>query len=695
MSRSDKRRLYNLIPSIYHQRDRLLQQTPNGHRPLQDLTAIMEETLKILENDIEGLYENWFIETCNEWAAPYIGDLVDANLLRSVKEGATVSGKAYVANTIHYRKRKGTIAILEEIARDVTGWDAHVVEFFQLLSTTQNINHKRIENRCTPNITDPEPMGLVGTAFDPIPHTLDVRHIKNGHGYYNVANVGIFLWRLAAYPIRRARAFWHGEGKYSFSSTGMDLPLFNHTRNNSDDILSKEIDISGPIRREVAKKYLHLYYGENKILLLEDETDGIIKEDRIIICDLSDLDGTGKWHEPAEFSSDFSSGKVALDPVLGRILFSDRVEHKIFVSYYYGFSADMGGGFYRRDLYESGIDNIEKYQISEKYPPSDDTDCYSTKFRSINQALIHWCQHGKPNAVFEIVDSGIYNENISSIDIPKGTTLILRSAQEQRATIAAKQNNEIHNLTISIGEKSRFVLDGLMMNNNLRLEVINKDSNIDESNVKTLVIHHCSLIPSTGADDSIAVKDNNSLTVILNKSICGKISMYNSMSQLVLKDTIVDKGPNGEFAVQCFEASLENSTLFGKSYFDMLTFASNVIFTDTVKVKRRQEGCVRFSYIAHRFEQGTSASKTPRCYRCQPKDADSNFVPQFTSEKYGAPGYAQLHKYNNKELYEGADNESEIGVFNQVYQSHRITNLLATFAEYLPFKLEAGIILVT
>jgi hypothetical protein len=654
----------------------------------------MEETLKILENDIEGLYENWFIETCKEWVAPYIGDLVDANLLRSVKGSATVSGKAYVANTIHYRKRKGTAAILEEIARDVTGWDAHVVEFFQLLSTTQNINHKRLKNQCTPNIVDPELMGLVGTAFDHVPHTLDVRSIKNGHGYYNVANVGIFLWRLTAYPVRRARAFWHGEGKYSFSSIGADVPLFNHPNNQHEDILSKELTVSGPIRREAAKKYLRMYYGENKSILLEDATSGIIKENRVIICDLSDIDGSGTWNEPAEFSLDFQSGKVAIDPVLGRILFSDKAEHNLFVSYYYGFSADMGGGFYRRDLYESEVP-LEKYSISEEYPICADTDSFSLKFGSITQALNQWSQQGKPNAVLEIVDSGIYRENIPNIDIPKDTTLILRSAQEQRATLSAKENNKIQYITISIGEKGCLVLDGLMLNNNIRLAVINNDSNLNDSNTKKLVIHHCSLIPPPGADASITVQDNNSLLVVLNNTISGKITMHNSMGQLVLKDTIVDKGSNGTFAVQCFEASLENSTLFGKSYFDILNHSSNVIFTDTVRVKRRQEGCVRFSYIAHRFEQGDSASKMPRCYRCQPKDADSSFTPCFTSEKYGSPGYAQLHKYGAKELYEGADNESEIGVFNQVYQSYRITNLMATFAEYLPFKLEAGIIIVT
>ena len=42
-----------------------------------------------------------------------------------------------------YRRRKGTAAMLEQLARDVTGWDARAVEYFELLATTQYMNHRR------------------------------------------------------------------------------------------------------------------------------------------------------------------------------------------------------------------------------------------------------------------------------------------------------------------------------------------------------------------------------------------------------------------------------------------------------------------------------------------------------------------------------------------------------------------------
>src|SRR5204862_70664 len=51
--------------------------------------------------------------------------------------------RADVANTIYYRRRKGTLPMLEELARDVTGWAAHAVEFLELLGWTQHLEHLR------------------------------------------------------------------------------------------------------------------------------------------------------------------------------------------------------------------------------------------------------------------------------------------------------------------------------------------------------------------------------------------------------------------------------------------------------------------------------------------------------------------------------------------------------------------------
>ena len=62
---------------------------------------------------------------------------------------SVASPRAEVANTIRYRRRKGTVSVLEQLAADVTGWPARAVEFFELLATTQYMNHVRPHAQAT------------------------------------------------------------------------------------------------------------------------------------------------------------------------------------------------------------------------------------------------------------------------------------------------------------------------------------------------------------------------------------------------------------------------------------------------------------------------------------------------------------------------------------------------------------------
>src|SRR4029077_9665702 len=63
-------RLYALLPAIHRMRD-----AERGY-PLKALLQIIAEQVNVVEDDVAQLYENWFIETADDWAVPYIGDLV-------------------------------------------------------------------------------------------------------------------------------------------------------------------------------------------------------------------------------------------------------------------------------------------------------------------------------------------------------------------------------------------------------------------------------------------------------------------------------------------------------------------------------------------------------------------------------------------------------------------------------------------
>jgi hypothetical protein len=71
-------------------------------------------------------------------------------------------------------------------------------------------------------------------------------------------------------------------------------------------------------------------------------------------------------------------------------------------------------------------------------------------------------------------------------------------------------------------------------------------------------------------------------------------------------------------------------------------------------------------------------------------------LPNFTSLRYGDPGYAQLDIHNTpKEILEGSENLQEIGVFNYLNQTSRINNFKSSLANYLRFGKETAMLYVT
>src|SRR5215471_8646374 len=82
-------RIYHLLPVIYRQRDEEL----GG--PLRDLLRVIAEQVNVVEDDILQLYDNWFIETCQDWVVPYIGELVGYQPAHDAGEpGGTLQDRA-------------------------------------------------------------------------------------------------------------------------------------------------------------------------------------------------------------------------------------------------------------------------------------------------------------------------------------------------------------------------------------------------------------------------------------------------------------------------------------------------------------------------------------------------------------------------------------------------------------------------
>src|SRR5579864_5259384 len=125
-------KLWNLLPAIYRTLDT---DAYDSNGPLREMVNRIGVQAAIVRRSMDRMWEDQSIETCDDWVISYIADLLATNLVASLDARGQ---RQDVAKTIYYRRRKGTVAILEEIAADITGWDARIVEFFRRLGRTRH-----------------------------------------------------------------------------------------------------------------------------------------------------------------------------------------------------------------------------------------------------------------------------------------------------------------------------------------------------------------------------------------------------------------------------------------------------------------------------------------------------------------------------------------------------------------------------
>ena len=724
--RTDANALYQLLPAIYRIKDAGL----DG--PLQALVGVLADQASIVEDDIARLYRNWFIETCDEWVVAYIGELLGVRGLHPVSD-ATFSLRARVANTMAYRRRKGTAAMLEQLARDSTGWPARAVEFFQLLSTTQNYNHLRLQSLATPDLRRTDVLELLDTPFDTITHAADVRHIASRRGRHNIPNVGLFLWRLQAYPLEgvTARAIADPpDGRFTFSPLGNDAPLFNSPVPELEVThLAEEINLPAALRRRAlydelearrralaaSEEPMAQYFDDDPVLRVWVGSDAEpLKPEDILVCDLSDwhLPPKKKTYELADGSSVDIPIKAAIDPNLGRITFSAGARVRAaYVDYAYGFSGDLGGGPYDRsetlrelktlDGQRSLLDAATwRVGVSQTLPPVPDEI-----FGTLADAVDAWnlLPAGTVGTI-AVLESRTYTENLSGasrIRLPQGSQLLIYAAdlaeKQPIASAVPKEqrphlNGDVSVVGTTAGDsdaQGELILDGLL---------VEGDITVLKGQLGSLRLQHCTVVPTKGELEVHA--DNDELIVHLLRSICGHVTLPATVQQIYITDSVIDGDGGAAVDAAGARAEIESSTFFGTVDVRVLE-ASDSIFTDTLSAARHQEGCVRFCWLPE-------ISLTPRRYRCQPelallatsdpaeqKRIRARLRPVFTSNIYGQPAYAQLAVNAPQEIRIGADDGSEMGAFDFLKQPQRETNLEASLDEYLRFGLEAGVFFAT
>jgi hypothetical protein len=720
-------RLYALLPTMHRMRD-----AERGY-PLKALLRVISEQVNVVEDDIAQLYENWFIETAEDWVVPYIGDLVGYRPVAQagVQADGPVCERARIlvprreiAELIATRRRKGTLALLETLANDVAQWPARAVEFFKLLDRTQNINHLYPHRHRLVDLRNGDALDRLDGPFDSLAHLVDVRRIDSPRtrGRHNIPSVGVFAWRLLSESVTDTQACCVDEAGphcFTFSALGQDAPLFIAPLGEADPShIAGELNLPAAIRRLAFGRCLTDYYGDAASLSIR--TDGWAGQAAgqsatasVAVAQVLPADLSGWTYVPP-------AGFIAVDPVLGRLAFPPNQLPKkgVRVRYRYGMPGHIGGGEYARPLSQPpGTPTL--------YRVGDDA---SFTFHRIGDALAAWRQDQPASAVIELAASSVYVEPLD-IQLADNQSLQLRAANRSRPVLRLIdwQTDLPDALLVSLGLASRFTLDGLLITGR-PVRISGRTDEGDRTAVcpSQVTIRHCTLVPGWGIDCDCDPRrpaepslelGNVRARVDIEHSIVGTIQISEDEVRLdplplEITDSIVDAtaprlqaigAPANGIAHTLL--TIRRCTVFGIVDVHAMQLGENSLFTACVNVARRQLGCMRYCFVP-------AGCRTPRRYHCEPDGviaavkervteagpraaeitAETLRVrPQFTAERYGKPAYAQLGRHCAVEITRGADDEAEMGVYHDLYQPQREASLLARLAEYTPAAMHVGL----
>jgi hypothetical protein len=152
-------KLWQLLPGVYRAQDAAVPGVPGA---LQELLNRIGAQFAVLRRSIDRMWENQSIETCDDWVIPYIGDLLATRLVSCLDARAQ---RLDVANTIYYRRRSGTLGLLEELVADIAGRDARAVEFFRRLGRTRHQFDPPIGNVFVPDAPPWAPLTSYATGI--------------------------------------------------------------------------------------------------------------------------------------------------------------------------------------------------------------------------------------------------------------------------------------------------------------------------------------------------------------------------------------------------------------------------------------------------------------------------------------------------------------------------------------------------
>ena len=729
-------KLWELIPPVYRDADGL---DENGGA-LRGLAMVLAQQAAIVRRSSDRLWDDQFIDLCDDWVLPYIGDLLGTRMVSSFdKRGRRVD----VANTIYYRRRAGTLGALEGLTADLTGWEGTAVEEFRhLLRHPHGLDPGPASTgRFTgtpahglPDLRRPRGSQLAWGPWDEYSHLPDMRKNAGGlDGRYGITKLGIHLFRLLAHTVDDATphvlaADGNGARRFTFDPSGRSIRLFQRPSRPSFDFewrAAQEWELGAPMRcavlgnaeYEVTEALILEWLGaavitapqadllrsirglrlpsesrfRTRLAALVTPALGAAAMHRLLADTLVAECGKGVLlrNGTVPATGDLSSVGVA-EPVAGRLTPVPReltqAGNLSAAALNPGdtrlvIDAENGLGFFTAGSPPAGFAVSYCYGFAGSigggtYPRTGLATVAAADQRRGGGAVA--APAAGLDTQLEIADSATYGP---LPDLPVQRSLIVQAHDEQRPYLELSTD---WTFTATVAD-SELVLDGLWVGARApRVVHLTANPNCSWSSV---TIGHATFDPGGNDADGVPL---GPITLSIESTVTGLsiescilgpvvVGTGGFVRTLTMRNTIVQATIAGATVVLSQPRGLldiRGCTVLGGIDAHRLE-ASELLCTGLITVDDLQAGCIRFSAFA-------AGSQVPRAYRSQTL-TDTRGL--FTSLRFGDAGYAQLSDIAPGSISRGGEDGTEMGAFATLLNPIKFDSLKAKVDEFLPFGL--------
>lgn len=685
-------------------------------RLLDLLLDAMDGQWDLLEDAVDRLYDDLFIESCAPWVVPYLSELVGL---------AGDASRREVAYAVALGRRKGTPGALEDLSEVVTGWKGRLVEGWQVTAWSQRPGHPPPE-RVSVLDMHWSTTARVGTAFESNRRSADFRR-------WNTRAATLLVWPWEEQALLRVEAAEVDAsiepGVYRLHPLGGDAPL--HLRPTPLDLRSDADDPSS----------IDLAIPSLGVPRAADELGAPVRASWDVIEALAgpgDLDAGTHWRMATthRLATDatlvplvqlhigstpvaWSKLRFGAVPPNGPALAPGPDEAVIdpsraTVALGSGLYADLEGSPLRATWYRPSAGLLGALGNTAQIDPT-------AKVVVRVEPHSGYTGPGFARNLGEAVDHAVAAWQLLAPDVQSDTDRLdveIRITHSDRVMVGTALTFPV---TVGTIPRWRIVASAgttPTIATDLRLNLpgacvelagcyVTGDIVVGES-LAGLTLRHVTMDPVAG---SVLRVDPSGWTaeVSVERSLIGGIRADVGAFAIRVVDSVVDgrgiayracgdptrsiatdaiaMGPSspslGGTVATGAELWTRGATFLGSVAVDALD-AQDSVFADGVQALRRQDGCVRYSFVG--TDLVAAQTDLPATFRCGPFPP-----PTFQTTAFEANGYGALRLADGHPLLSAASDGGEVGAYHHLDRSGRLARLRRRAAEFVSLDVRSGV----